>query len=217
MKERHAGLTFIQRIRVRRAVAAGGVVDPPVMSVRYGGEGFGQEVLQAEAERALPSERAAVIRVVDTARGGNEPPPGASGSDEEEEPDTEGSERSTDDVLEDWEDLEGWMLEEDVNLFEVPAEGSRMQSVKVFGLGDKDEAHELVAAALPLTISDPARDELDRCQVRLQAVVKSEAGLHVEAIMHDFLDERAPGEVLRRVAQQPGQPWRFYYTYWCLC
>ncbi|CAE7344971.1 unnamed protein product, partial [Symbiodinium necroappetens] len=188
MRERVSGLSFIQRIIVTRAVTAGGIVDPPRMSQR-GESDFAREVEQAEAERQLARERVAALR----APSGAEPEGDAS----EEEG------RSDDDVVAgDWEDLEGERTEEGTHFFEVPLECSRLHRADTFPLSNQPGVCELVAAAIPLALDEDAREELDRCQLRLQALVKRESNLHVQAVVCDSANGGERAESLRSAAQQ---------------
>ena len=206
MRERVSGLSFIQRIVVTRAVAAGGIVDPPRMS-RRGESDFAREVEQAEAERQLVGERVAALRAPSEAVPQNSPnsigfsSPRARVDAEGDASEEEG--RSDDDVVaEDWEDLEGERVEEGAHFFEVPLECSRLHRAETSPLDSQPEVCELVAATVPLALNEETREELDRCQLRLQAVVKRESNLHVQAVVCDSANGGGRAESLRSAAQQ---------------
>ncbi|OLP77141.1 Retrovirus-related Pol polyprotein from transposon TNT 1-94 [Symbiodinium microadriaticum] len=209
MRERVSGLSFIQRIVVTRAVAAGGIVDPPRMSHR-GESDFAREVEQAEAERQLAGERVAALRAPSGAAPQNDPnsigPIGFGPPRTREETEGDASEeegRSDDDVVAgDWEDLEGERVEEGAHFFEVPLECSRLHRAETSPLDSQPEVCELVAAAVPLALNEDTREELDRCQLRLQAAVKRESNLHVQAVVCDSANGGGRAESLRSAAQQ---------------
>ena len=188
-----------------RAVAAGGVVDPPRMS-RRGESSFAHEVEQAEAERQLARECVAPLSVSSGALPQNNPnsigfsPPRAQVGAEGDASEEKG--RSDDVVVGDWEDLEGERVEEGAHFFEVPPECSRLHRAETSPLDSQPEVCELVAAAVPLALCEEAREELDRCQLRLQAVVKRESNLHVQAVVCDSANGGGRAESLRSAAQQ---------------
>ncbi|CAE7660454.1 unnamed protein product, partial [Symbiodinium necroappetens] len=209
LREQVSGLSFIQRVIVTRAVTAGGTVDPPRMS-RRGDSEFAREVEQAEAEHQLQRERVSMLRAT----------PGRSLFPEEPiaigvSPDTpkeiegnsdDGEEWSDDGVVvADWEDLEGGPVKEEADFFEMPAEGSRLHQAQASPPGDQVEMCELVAAAVPLAFDEAAREELDRSQLRLQALIKRESNLHVQAVVCDSANGGERVESLRSAAQQVEQ------------
>ena len=209
LREQVSGLSFIQRIIVTRAVTAGGTVNPPRMS-RRGDSEFAQEVEQAEAERQLQSERVSMLRAVSSRSLSPDEPVeiGVNPDTPKESSDASdsGGDWSDEDIVSaDWEDLEGGPIKEDDDFFEVPAEGSRLYQAQVSPPSDQVEMCELIAAAVPLAFDETAREELDRSQLRLQALIKRESNLHVQAVVCDSSNGGERAESLRSVAQQVEQ------------
>ena len=209
LREQVSGLSFIQRVIVTRAVTAGGTVDPPRMS-RRGDSEFAREVEQAEAEHQLQRERVSMLRPTpNRSLFPDEPITIGVSPDTLKEIEDNSDEREewSDDgvVVADWEDLEGGPVKEEADFFEVPAEGSRLHQAQASPPGDQVEMCELVAAAVPLAFDEIAREELDRSQLRLQALIKRESNLHVQAVVCDSANGGERVESLRSAAQQVEQ------------